>query len=77
MHDDGLETDRAQQHDVFGERGGQGRVDHRVAAELHDDDGAPEALDVGQRLDERPGPLLGANPRSGSWSMSVMSGTPR
>ncbi len=59
VHDHGPQPDRAEQHDVLGERRGQLRVDHGVAAVLDDDHRAAEALDVGQRLDERRRPSLG------------------
>ncbi|MEZ5244683.1 MAG: hypothetical protein R2707_06290 [Acidimicrobiales bacterium] len=54
-----LETDRAQQHDVFREGGRQRRVDHGVAAVLHHHDGTAEPLDVGQRLHQCAGPSAG------------------
>ena len=53
----GRMPDGVHQHDVLGEAVGQVRVDHGVAAVLHDDGGAEEAPDVGQRLDEDAGPL--------------------
>ena len=59
VHDHRPEADRVHQHDVLGERGRQRRVDHGVAAVLHDDHPTPEPLDVRQRLDEHGRPLLG------------------
>ena len=52
VHDDGLEAHRPQKHDVFGERGGQQRINHGVAAELDNHHGATEPLDIGKRLDK-------------------------
>ena len=56
VHDDRPEADGVHQHDVLGEGGRQRGIDHGVAAVLHDDDAAPEPLDVRQRLDEHRGP---------------------
>ena len=52
VHHDRAEADRVHQHDVLRERGGQRRIDHRVAAVLHDDHPAPEALDVREGFHE-------------------------
>lgn len=52
VHDDGLESGLAQEHDVLCERGLQVLVDHGVAAELDDDRPAVVPRQPGQRLDE-------------------------
>jgi hypothetical protein len=58
VDDDRPQPDGAQQHDV----GGEGRqdvvVDDGVAPELDDDDRPPEALQVGQGLQQGRGPQL-------------------
>jgi len=54
VHHDGPDAHRLQQHDVGREGGGQGGVDHGVAAEFDHHRGAPEPSDVGQGLDEHP-----------------------
>ena len=59
MHDDGLHPDAAQKHDVFGEGSTELGVDHRISAELHDDDGSAEPVDIRQRLDQGLRPLRG------------------
>ena len=53
VHDDRLEPDVAEEDHVLGEGALQRRVGHRVPAVLEHDDGAVEALQPGQRLDER------------------------
>jgi hypothetical protein len=52
VHDDRVEPDVLQEHDVAGELLAQGRVDHRRPAVLHDDGLAVELADVRQRLEE-------------------------
>jgi hypothetical protein len=52
VHDHGLESGLAQEHDVLRERGLQVLVDHGVAAELDDDGPAVVPRQPGQRLDE-------------------------
>ena len=54
-----------QQHDVLGEAVGQLGVDHGVAAVLDHDGRAEEPPDVGQRLDEHAGPLVGVGQHLG------------
>src|SRR5690606_16381758 len=55
----GPQAHRVHEHDVGREARGEGIVDHGVAAELDHDHPAPEALDVGKRLHEDGGALLG------------------
>ena len=75
VHDDRPDADRAHEHDVLGERGRQRGVDHGVAAVLHDDDGAPEALDVGQRLDRAARPAAAACVGGGRQEVPMFSST--
>src|SRR5210317_1345300 len=52
MHDDGIDADLFQQHDVLRKAALQGFVHHRVAAKLDDHGFSIEGLDIGQRLDQ-------------------------
>ena len=53
MDDDGQDTDRLQQHDVFGKILRQCRIAHGMAAVFDDEDLARIALQIGQRFDQR------------------------
>jgi hypothetical protein len=58
VDDDGLEPGGAQEDDVLREGALERLVHHGVSAVLEDDDGAGEAPEPGQRLDEDGGLLL-------------------
>ena len=66
VHDDRPQPGVAQEDDVLGEGGGQLGVDHRVAAVLHDDERAVEALQPGQRLDQHLRPWPAGQRRHGA-----------
>ena len=53
MNDDGIDADRLQQHDVFGEIARQFRIAHRMAAVFHDEGLTGIALQIGQSLGQR------------------------
>src|SRR3546814_402289 len=52
MHDDGVDTDLLQQHDIAGERFCQPVLAHRMTAVFHDEALAVVLAHIGQRLDE-------------------------
>ena len=64
VHDDWTQTCIPEERDVLSEGELEGVVDHGVAAVLDDDQGAAEALQPGQRLDE--GLRLGGGNPKGS-----------
>ena len=65
VHDDGAQAGIPEEGDVLGEGRLEGVVDHGVAAVLDDDEGAAEALEPRQRLDERRGLARGDADRGG------------
>jgi hypothetical protein len=66
VHDDRAQPDVAEEHDVLGERALQRGIGHGVSAVLEHDDGAVEAGQPGQRLDQGAGLGQRGGPGGGS-----------